>query len=77
MYDAKDSKQCLKKLLQGSTQPVWSQALSNELGRIAQGLGHVNGNNVVSYNENLMFRQDVPYHMPILYLILYHYFRQK
>ena len=49
MYDSKGSKQSLDKLLAGSTKNIWKNALSNELGRIAQGIGNINGNDVIDY----------------------------
>ena len=56
MYDETGSKESLDSLLDGTTAHVWGQSLSNELARIAQGLGDIKGNDVVDY----ILKSEVP-----------------
>ena len=49
MYDDQESKASLDSLLRGNTATVWETSLSNELGRITQGINHIKGNDVVDY----------------------------
>ena len=49
MFDTQGRKQSLDKLLAGSSKKIWQQALSNELGRIAQGIRIVQGNDVLDF----------------------------
>ena len=51
MFDIQGKKQSLDKLLVGSTKKIWQQALSNELGRLAQGIGTVQGNDVLDLDR--------------------------
>ena len=45
MFDNAGKKQSIDKLLTANPE-IWTKALSNELGRLAQGIREVNGNNV-------------------------------
>ena len=56
MFDTQGRKQSLDKLLQGPTKQIWQKALTNELGRLAQGINNVNGNDVVDF----ISYKDVP-----------------
>ena len=49
MFDNQGKKQSLDKLLKSPMKNIWQTALSNELGRLAQGIGNVNGNDVVDF----------------------------
>ena len=49
MFDTQGKKQSLDKLPVGTTKKIWQQALSNELGRLAQGIGTVQGNDILDF----------------------------
>ena len=49
MFDGQDKKQSLDKLLHGPQSNIWQVALSNELGRLAQGINNVEGNDVLDF----------------------------
>lgn len=49
MYDEKECNASFDSLLCGTTSQVWGKSLSNELGRIAQGIGDIEDNDVVDY----------------------------
>ena len=58
MYDTKWCKKSLDKLLSGSTQQVWVNTLSKELGCIVQGIGTIKENDVIYYIKNQKFQQE-------------------
>ncbi len=47
IFDLQGHKQSLDQLLQGNAANTWQIANSNELGRLAQGIRHIKGNNVM------------------------------
>ena len=49
MYDEVGNKASIDSIWKGSLSEVWGHSLSNELVRIAQGLGNVKGNDAVDY----------------------------
>ena len=49
MYDSTGKKQSLDSLLKGPTKTIWERALTNELGRLAQGINNTEGNDVVDF----------------------------
>ena len=49
MFDTQGRKQSLDKLIQGPMQQIWKKALTNELGRLAQGINDIKGNDVVDF----------------------------
>ena len=56
IYNNNGQRQSLDKLLQGDNKLVWSKGLTNELGRIAQGVHDIIGNDTVDY----IHKSDVP-----------------
>ena len=49
MFNNDGKKQSLDALLQGPSKNIWRQALSNKLGRLAQGGNNIQGNDVVDF----------------------------
>ena len=49
MYDTQGHKASLDSQLKGDTSTVWETSLSDELGRIVQGIGKISGTDVVDY----------------------------
>ena len=58
MYDETGSKESLDSLLDRTTSHVWGKSLSNELARLAQGLGDIKGNDAVDYIHKLEVPAD-------------------
>ena len=58
MYDQMGKKQSLDSLLKGPTKNIWERALTNELGRLAQGINNIEGNDVVDFIHHHEVPQD-------------------
>ena len=63
MFDNYGRKQSLDKLLNGPMKQTWQTALTNELGRLAQGINDVKGNDVVDFIDY----KDVPQNKIVTY----------
>ena len=63
MFDTQGRKQSLDKLIQRPTQQIWKKALTNELGRLAQGINDVKGNDVVDF----ISYKDIPKNKIVTY----------
>ena len=49
IFDTKGHKESLDYLLKGPHSTTWTGAFSNELGRLAQGINEVKGNDVLDF----------------------------
>ena len=58
MFDTTGKKQSLDALLKGPSNNIWSRALSNKLGRLAQGVRDIKGNNAVDFIPFLQVPSD-------------------
>ena len=58
MHDGMGKRQSIDKLLK-SNPDIWSVALSNELGRLAQGIRDIKGNNVLDFIYNTQKYQQI------------------
>ncbi len=63
IFDLQGRKQSLDQLLQGNAAKTWQIATSNELGRLAQGIWHVKGNDVMDF----IHKKDIPLHKKVTY----------
>ena len=63
MFDKDGEKETLDSLLQGPMAKTWKESLSNELGRLAQGIRHISGNDVIDFISYL----DIPKHKKVTY----------
>ena len=53
IYDIHGHKESIDSLLRGDIHSIWSQSLTNELGRIAQGIGTIQGNDVIDFIKKM------------------------
>ena len=63
IFDLQGRKQSLDQLLQGPTFNTWQIATSNELGRLAQGIRNIQGNDVIDF----IHKRDIPSHKKVTY----------
>ena len=56
IFNTNGHKESIESLLKRSQSKTWSDSLSNELGRLAQGIHNVKGNDVVDFIR----KSDVP-----------------
>ena len=63
IFNTNGHKESIDSLLKGSQSKIWSESLSNELGRLAQGVNSVKGNDVVDFIP----KSDVPTNRIVTY----------
>ena len=63
IYDNNGKKQSIDALLQGTNQVRWADSLSNKIGRIAQGIHDIKGNDIVYYIK----QSGIPKHKVVAY----------
>ena len=59
IYSTDGTRQSIDKLLKSEKKIIWENGLTNELGRLAQGINNITGSDTVDYIKNRM-SQKVP-----------------
>lgn len=63
IFNEKGKKESLDSLLQGGMSKTWGNSLSNELGRLVQGIRSIKGNDVIDF----ITKEEVPSHKKVTY----------
>ena len=63
MFNEHGKKQSIDQLLKGTSKEIWQVALSNELGRLVQGVRSIKGNDVINFIKH----SDIPKHKVVTY----------
>ena len=63
IYNIHGHKESIDGLLNGPEAPIWKQSLSNELGRLAQGIGDIKGSDCIDFIP----KQQVPSNKKVTY----------
>ena len=72
IFNEVGEKESLDSLLNGDMVTIWGNSLSNELGRLAQGIRDITGNDVIDF----ITKDEVPSHKKVTYTNRYN-LRQK
>lgn len=63
IFDPTGKKQSLDQLITGDSAKTWKRATSNELGRLAQGICHIQGNDVIDFIN----KSEIPSNKKVTY----------